>query len=144
MKQVQVALVDTDVFSLLYVMRGSKDPRLSAWRSALANRRVVISFQTRAEILGGARANAWGSKRMIQLREVLDLAPTIWADDDAVEAHSTLFSECRRVGHPLHQKQHSGDRWVAAAAIAKGVELLAGDKVYTAAPGVMLLDGSQA
>lgn len=139
MNSVAVAVVDTDVFSHLFVHRGSSDPRVQAWRDLLRGRRVLISFQTRAELLGGALAANWGARRQAELRVVLDRTPTIRSDDQVVDAHADLTSACRRLGHALHAKHHAADRWVAASAIAKGAELLAGDGIYRDTPGLALL-----
>lgn len=65
--------------------------------------------------------------------------PTIRSDNDVVAAYAELFAECRLSGHALHAKQHTGDRWIAACAIAKSTDLLAGDGIYHGAPGVALL-----
>ncbi|MBM7519072.1 PIN domain-containing protein [Nocardioides nitrophenolicus] len=134
-----VAVVDTDVFSHLFIHRSSADPRLPEWRDVLRDRRVLISFQTRAEVLAGALVAGWGPRRLAQLRSVLDRTPTIRSDNQVVEAHADLTSMCRRTGHALHAKHHAGDRWIAASAIAKGVELLAGDGIYLGAPGLSLI-----
>lgn len=127
-------VVDTDVYSHLYVLRNSTDPRARGWREALTGSRVLISFQTRAELLGGALARNWGESRLAALRETLDRTPTIRADDQVIDAHARLFAQCRRSGHAIHGKQHTADRWIAACAIAKSVELLAGDQIYEGAP----------
>lgn len=139
MSDLQVAVVDTDVFSHLYIRRGSADSRVPRWRDLLTGRRVLISFQTRAELLAGSIGNGWGERRTGHLR-ILDRTPTIRADNEVIEAHAKLVAECRRISHGLQDRTHSGDRWVAACAIAKGVELLAGDGIYVAAPGLVLLD----
>jgi hypothetical protein len=81
-RELHAAIVETDVFSLLFVRRDSADPRVARF-----------------------------------------------------------YAECRRIGHSLHDKHHTGDRWVAACAIAKDVDLLAGDDIYRDAPGLRLLDG---
>lgn len=139
MSELQAAVVDTDVFSHLYVLRISADPRVPGWRELLTGRRVLISFQTRTEVLAGALANRWGVRRLADLRAVLDQTPTIRADNDVVDAHAALFAECRHMGHALHDKQHNADRWIAACAISKGADLLAGDGIYEGAPRLSLL-----
>lgn len=139
MSALQAAVLDTDVFSHLYVLRSSTDQRVPGWRELLTGRRVLVGFQTRSELLGGALANGWGERRLNELREILDKTPTIRADNEVVEAHARLFAECRRTGHALNAKEHTGDRWIAACAIAKKVDLLAGDGIYVGAPGVALL-----
>ncbi|UNX55653.1 PIN domain-containing protein [Georgenia sp. TF02-10] len=131
--------MDTDVFSHVYVWVSSTDRRVPGWRKLLTGTRVVISFQTRTELLAGALANSWGRRRLSELRAVLDRTPTIRADDEVIDAHATLFAECRRRGHALQDKQHTADRWIAASAIAKGIALLAGDGIYQDAPGLTVL-----
>lgn len=133
------SIVDTDVFSLVYVNRRTNDERVQRWREHLAGRRILISFQTRAEVLAGARSSGWGERRMEQLLGVLNRMPTIYADDEIADAYAELVAECRRAGHALHAKQHSGDRWIAACAIAKNLELVAGDGVYRDAPNLSLV-----
>lgn len=140
MTAVSAALVDTDVFSLLYLRRKSTDPRVAMWRRLLAGRRVLISFQTRAEILAGALDSNWGERRLTEARAILDTTPTVRPDDDVVDAFARLVAECRQAGHALRDRQHTSDRWVAACAIAKEVELLAGDGIYRNAPRLRLLD----
>ena len=136
-------LIDTDVFSRLFVRRPPAtlpgDVTVS-WRRALRGRRVIVSFQSRVELLQGAAAASWGASRTDALRSLLDGTPTIGVDDAVIEAHVALFAACRRIGHPLHDKRHTGDRWVASCATAKGLPLLAGDGVYRGAPGLGFLD----
>jgi predicted nucleic acid-binding protein len=136
--QVAATVVDTDVFSLIYVRRADRDPRVDGWREYLTGRRVLISFQTRAEVLAGARSAQWGERKMDKTIEILDCTPTIRPDDEVVDAYAELASECRRLGHGLHGREHTGDRWVAACAIAKRLELLAGDTIYRGAPNLVV------
>ncbi|WP_083452888.1 PIN domain-containing protein [Mycolicibacterium goodii] len=130
------ALADTDVFSCVYVLPRGSDPPTAGWADALANRRVIISFQTRAEILAGARHRRWGAPRVNQLQEILGRTPTVHSDSDVVDAYLALSAECRKVGHPLHEKIHTADRWIAACAIAKGLELFSGDAVFQGVPNL--------
>lgn len=133
-----VTLVDSDVFSLLYVRRTSTDHRVAGWQKYLVGRRVLVSFQTRAEVLAGAYGAGWGQRRLDGLRQILAGAPTIDSDDDVVEAYARLTIECKRMGHALQDKIHTGDRWIAACAIAKDIELLAGDGIFQNAPDLTL------
>lgn len=140
MTEFSATVVDTDVFSVLFLRRDSTDPRSHRWREQLVGRRVLISFQTRAEVLAGALTAGWGERRLREARSVLDRSPTIRPDDAVVEAYASLIADCRRVGHALQGAKHTGDRWVAACAIAKELTLLAGDGIYQDAPNLNLLD----
>lgn len=102
---------------------------------------MLASFQTRAELLALASTNAWGERRGAALRAQLDRTSTIGVDEAVIGAYATLVAECSSLGHALHQKHHTGDRWIAACAIAKGVDLLAGDGIFDGAPGLRLLEG---
>ncbi|WP_204079421.1 PIN domain-containing protein [Mycobacterium riyadhense] len=138
MSGIAATVVDTDVFSLFYLRGDSRDPRVPGWREYLTGRRVLISFQTRAEVLAGARTARWGERRMATVIETLDRTPTIRPDNEVVDAYALLVSECRKLGHPLHGRQHTGDRWIAACAIAKGLDLLAGDRIYEGVPSLVV------
>ncbi|OBH36453.1 twitching motility protein PilT [Mycobacterium intracellulare] len=122
----------------MYLRRGNSDSRVVSWRQYLTGRRVLISFQTRAEVLTGARTAQWGDRRMAEAIEILDRTPTIRPDNEVVDAYAELAAECRRLGHGLQAREHTGDRWVAACAIAKRLELLAGDAVYQGAPNLVV------
>lgn len=141
MSELRAALVDTDVFSLLFVRRNSVDSRLGPWRELLTGRQVLISFQTRAEALAGGLADNWGARRSTELRAVLDHMPTIGVDHEVIDAHAALYAGCRRAGRALHGERHTGDRWVAACAISREIALLSGDRIFRDAPGLWLLDG---
>lgn len=100
---------------------------------------MTISFQTRSELVAGALVDGWGSVNLGRLRALLDATPTVGVDDEVIEAYAALFADCREHGHGLHGKAHTADRWIASCAIAKGLPLLSGDKIYAGAPGLTLL-----
>ena len=64
---------------------------------------------------------------------------TMPVTDEVVAAYVELQVECVRIGHALGQKQHTGDRWVAATAIALDRPLVSLDGIYANAPGLALL-----
>lgn len=106
-------LVDTDVFSILYidpVKAANRGLPVEQLRAQLAGLQVVIAFQTRAEVLAGAMVGSWGERKLADTRAKLDSAPTISIDSGVVDAYASLTAACRRVGHALHDKIHTGDR----------------------------------
>lgn len=141
----QAVLLDTDVFSALYVSPPEVVARqghpIDRWTALVTGKRSMISFQTRAEALSGALSANWGTKRMNGLVRKLDSTPTIDEDRDVVDAYARLLAESQKIGHPFGaSKQHVGDRWIAACAIAKQVPLLTGNvKHFAHAPGLELL-----
>ncbi|AYE94690.1 PIN domain nuclease [Mycobacterium paragordonae] len=138
MSEFAATLVDTDVFSLIYLRKDSRDARVASWREYLTGRRVLISFQTRAEVFAGARGAGWGQRRMATAIETLDRTPTIRRDNEVVDAYALLVSEWRRLGHALRAREHNGDRLIAACAVAKRLDLLAGDGIYQGAPDLFV------
>lgn len=81
-----------------------------------------------------------GGQRLRQTREQLDRTATLPVDGAVVEAFAQLTADCRRLGHALHDKQHTADRWVAATAIAHDLPLLSGDGIFSRAPGLRLVE----
>lgn len=144
MAEQQIVVVDTDIFSSIYIdpdRAGRRGLPVASWISALAGLRVVISFQTRAEVLAGIRGSNWGEARVVAAVAKLDTAHTIPADRAVIDAFAELTVSCRRVGHGLQDRAHAADRWVAACAIAKDLPLFGRDGIYRGAPGLRLLDG---
>jgi predicted nucleic acid-binding protein len=133
-------LIDTDVFSVVYLRRKTTDSRRDGWLRALEGRGVVIALQTRAEVLAGAFERRWGDDRVARLMATLDGAATVPPNQEVAESWARLRAARRATGHALCDKVHDGDRWVAATAVALDVPLLAGDGIYRGAPGVTLFE----
>lgn len=139
-----IVVVDTDIFSQLYITPEFAEKRgipIAAWRSVLAGARVVISFQTKAEVLAGIYGSSWSESRTTSAMADLERFPTIPADRSVIEAFANLSAACRKRGHALHDKIHTADRWVAASAIAKRLPLMARDGIYVGVPGLTFWEG---
>lgn len=133
-------LLDTDVWSELFARsRRSDDQRSEGWRNVLAGRGVIIATQTRAEVLAGLAIKDLGTVRHEKILIQLDETSTVPVDEDVIRAYADLTAACKRAGHALHAKQHTGDRWIAATAIAVGVPLLSGDRIFRGVPGLATL-----
>lgn len=137
-------LVDTDVFSRVFVSPRRTSPEVQVWQELLAGRPVAIAFQTREETLAGALYAAWGSSRLDALRALLDATPTIRATTHVVETSARLYAGCRGRGHALQQPMHRGDRWVAACAAAYSLPIASADGIFDGLSdlGVTRLEGS--
>ncbi len=105
-------------------------------------RGVVIATQTKAEVLAGLAIKDVGARRRESILSQLASTNQVPVTEDVVVAYADLTADCKRAGHALYAKQHTGDRWVAATAIAIGVPLLAGDGIYAGAPGLEILADS--
>lgn len=52
--------------------------------------------------------------------------------------YAKLRADCEHIGHPLGQRIHDADRWIAATALRLGLALVAHDKVFRDVPGLVL------
>jgi predicted nucleic acid-binding protein len=105
----------------------------------LVGRSIAIAVQTRAELLIWPELRGWSADRAGRLRDQLDNTPTVPVNDLVVEAFVRITVGCRRSGHALGQREHVGDRWVAATATAISRPLLALDGIYLDVPDLELL-----
>jgi len=70
-------------------------------------------------------------------RSISDL-DVIQTNESLIERCAELRDQAGRIGYPLEQKVHEADRWVASTALALGLELLAGDRIFAGIPGLDL------
>lgn len=127
------AVVDTDVFSADLVPGSLLAAR---YRSLTLERPTFISFQTAAEIRFGAQLRGWGTGRLQRMESRLAAAEVIDSGPELIETYVQLRVACHRAGHPLAQKIHDADRWVAATAIRLNLPLVANDGIFDDVPGL--------
>jgi predicted nucleic acid-binding protein len=85
------------------------------------------------------RLAGWGAQRRGRLEARLAVAEIVWAGDGLVDEYVSLRLECSVLGHPLGQKHHEADRWIAATARWLDVPLVAHDAVFRDAPGLRVI-----
>ncbi len=127
-------VVDTSVFGAELTQR--RAAIAGSYRRHIEGREVFISFVTAAELRYGAALAAWGERRLARLDARIAVAEVVWAGEGLVDAYVSLRHESIVAGHPLGQKVHEADRWVAATARWLSVPLVAHDAVFRDAPGV--------
>jgi predicted nucleic acid-binding protein len=132
----RTVLLDTNVFTAWLKPRSTLVP---LYGKHVFGRRIAIGHQTVAEARYGAVVAGWGEKRLDNLERLIHRSAILPGDDETTWAYARLRAECRQVGHPLHQKQHLGDLWIAATAIRWQLPLVAHDAVYVGCPGIELL-----
>jgi predicted nucleic acid-binding protein len=96
----------------------------------------VVSFVTVTEMRFGAIKAGWGEIRRRSLERVLARLVVVQPDDDLMRTCAELRAACLAAGHALGQKVHEADRWIAATAIALGVELISVDAVFDNVAGL--------
>ena len=60
-------------------------------------------------------------------------------DNELMQVCAELRSRCELAGHPLGQKVHEADRWIASTAIALDTPLVSDDTVFRDVPGLTVL-----
>jgi len=127
-------VIDTDIASWLL------DPRPSLHaeeaRRVIGGRSRIVSFVTVTELRYGALRAGWGELRRRQLERSLADVDVIQTSAALIDRCASLRAEQSRVGHALSQKIHEADRWVAATAVALGLELVAGDGIFENVAGL--------
>ncbi len=130
-----VVLLDTNVFT---AQLSRRSPLVGIYAQHLVGARIVVTPQTVAEARYGALRAGWGSPRLTDLERLIHRAGVLPVDDETVWSFARLRADCHRVGHPLHQKEHMGDLWIAAAALRWDLPLVAHDRVFVGCPGLTL------
>jgi hypothetical protein len=128
-------LVDTNVFTARLRPRS---PLNVQYAKHLVGQRLAVAPQTVAEARYGSLKAGWGAHRLAELDRLVRRARTLPVDIETIDRVARLRNECRLAGHPLHQKQHNSDLWVAATAIRWGIPLVAHDGVFLDCPGLDL------
>lgn len=130
-------VVDTMVFS--WSLGGTSYPLGQRYAPHLQGRALILAAQTVAEMIAAALINGWGDARRQQLTERIGRLKVAVADESIADVYAQLKANCRAIGHPLHEKIHDGDRWIAATAVRYSIPLVSHDKVFKDVPGLELV-----
>jgi predicted nucleic acid-binding protein len=130
-------VVDTMVISRLFDQR--TDPVVDQYRAMISTIPVVLAFQTVMELRYGALHAGWGELRRLRLERRIAEFSIAQPDDAMISICAELRQECQQLGHPLGNKVHNGDRWIAAVAIRLGLPLVSDDGVFVGAPRLELI-----
>jgi predicted nucleic acid-binding protein len=129
-------VVDTGVFSAA-ISRRRRD-RLESQMALLAGNQLFLASVTVAELRYGALVAEWGEPRRQQLEEAIQATTVVPVSDRLLSVAAELRFACRTAGHPLHDRSHANDLWVAASAVHLGAPLLTGDHIFDDVPGLAL------
>jgi predicted nucleic acid-binding protein len=134
-------VVDTGVFAAGLTARTL--PLAERYRPLLVGHELVITVQTISELYFGAAKDNWGVERLRQLDRRIALAVIAPCDDHLARICTELRLQCLRAGHPLAQKIHANDLWVATVAVQYAISLVSDDRVFVDAPGLQLSTARQ-
>ena len=130
----ELVVIDTGLFS--DALLPSRDHVVDAYERDLDGRKLVVSFQTVAEVRYGALWRGWGRKRVQAMESHLSTALEVPAHVDLTREWALLRNDCRRAGHAFHAKIHVADLWVAATATLLGLPLVTHDSGFRGVPGL--------
>jgi len=132
--RIDAVVVDTNVFSA--ALKDSSSELIELYGPDLGGKKLVISFQTAAEMRYGAARDNLGPRRRAALERRLRMAVTVPPSDAPVREWANLRNECHKRGHAFHQKVHVADLWIAATARLIDAPLVAHDKAFRGLPGL--------
>lgn len=127
------AVVDTDVYGAELVPGSGLAAR---YEPLVLGRPAFISFQTAAELRFGGLLRRWGPARMLKLESRIAAAEIVHSGPDLIAICAQLRVDCHRAGHPLAQKIHDADRWIAATAVRLDLPLVTNDGIFVDVPGL--------
>lgn len=130
------AVVDTNVFTAILRTRS---PLAAAYTKHLRGRVLAVTYETVAEARYGALRGGWGQARVDRLEGLIGSTPLLPVDDEGASAAAQLRHQCAVIGHPLHQAEHTADRWIAATAIRWSLPLISHDGIFVDCPGLTLI-----
>lgn len=125
------------------VVNAARRPEPAAsYRSLIADRLVVVSFASVTELRYGAIKAGWSELRRRALERDLTRFVIVQPDDKLMAVCAALRAQCEASGHPLGQKVHEADRWIAATALRLEVALVSDDGVFRNVPGLTVIRSS--
>ena len=110
-----------------------------AWFALLSGRTVVLAIQTEVELKVWPKLKHWGVPRTLKLLSSIDALGRIEIGEAVREAYVSLTVWGQEHGNAIAQPDHVADRWIAASAMAWGLELTTADGIFDGIDGLHLL-----
>jgi predicted nucleic acid-binding protein len=129
-------VVDTGVFSASLSRR--RRPRFESQIGLMAGHQIFLAAVTVSELRYGALVAGWGEARRNGLDESIQATTVVPVSDRFLSTLAELRFACRGVGHPLHDRAHANDLWIAASALHIDAPLLTADNIFSNTPGLTL------
>ncbi len=129
-------VVDTGVFSAS--LSRHRRPRFEAQIGLMAGHQIFLAAVTVSELRYGALVAGWGAARRNRLDESIQATTVVPVSDRFLSTLAELRFACRGAGHPLHDRAHANDLWIAASALHIDAPLLTADNVFSNTPGLSL------
>jgi predicted nucleic acid-binding protein len=127
-------VVDTDVFSYVF----SRRPEAERFRRHLEGRIAILSFQSVAELLYGAKIANWGPRRVSEISDAMKAYVIAPPSIDLAETWATIRAERRARGREMPV----ADAWIAATAVSLGCPVVTNNhRDFADVIGLVVLDG---
>lgn len=136
-KDAGTVVVDTNVFAAN--LQEISSNLVELYELDTTRKTLLISFQTAAEIRYGAANASWGQRRIAAMEQRLAVAATVPPTESLVREWARLRDDCRRAGHPFHEKVHVADLWIAATATLLDLPLVTHDAGFRGVPGLEVI-----
>lgn len=124
----QAALSIPTTLGLGCTRRSDKMPRprrhgalADAYQNHIDSHPVVVLFHVVVEIRYGMRRAHWGELRVRRTERLMSEFSVGELDDATITSYVVLRLRAIEVGHPLGNKVHDGDRWLAASAVSENL-----------------------
>jgi len=121
-------VVDTGVFSA--GIGGKRRPSYEPLVTRMIGNQVFLAHRPLRAPLRSARGRL-GQPRHQRLEVAIAATTVIPVSDALVTAVAELRFACRQVGHPLADRTHANDLWIAASAVHIGAAVLSADNVFS-------------
>jgi predicted nucleic acid-binding protein len=129
-------VVDTGVFSAALSRRRRADFEPVVAR--LTGNQLLLAVQTVAELRFGALVAGWSGDRRSRLEAAIAGTTVVPVTDSLLSTVARLRFDCRSTGHPLADRSHHEDLWIAGTAIHVDAPLVTADRIFDDAPGLAL------
>jgi len=131
-------LLDTDAFSHIYVS-SPRSPQGTSWATTLTGRTVAIAVQTEVELRAWPGLKNWGEQRTAALVTRIESVARFQVSQAVQDEYVRLTVWAKQHGHAIHDKIHTADRWIAATALAHGLDLATRDGGFDDIPDLNLI-----
>lgn len=131
-----IVLLDTTVASFLHPRKKGSTYR-AAYEPYLRGNLLAMSFQTVAELFRWAEQNKWGERQRSSLDAFINRFVIIPYDLELARTWARVMTQAREAGSRLE----SGDAWIAATAVHRGIPLVTHDRDFCNAsiPGLQII-----
>ncbi len=129
-------VLDTGIFSASISRR--RRQRFETQVALMAGNQIFLAATSVSELRYGALVAGWSEARRERLEESIQAATVVPVSNKLLTTTAELRFACRRAGHPLHDRSHANDLWIAASAVHISAPLLTGDNVFDDTPGLTL------